>query len=475
MRRSTQRAAAAPRIGLTGLPAPAPLVSFIMPARNHAAYVGTALNSVLAQSHPRIELIVIDDGSQDDTAGEIARTLASCRREMRIEFIRQQNQGLARTLIRGLDLARGDYVQFLASDDALFPDMTARLVARLRQAGPQVVAAACDGYVFDGHHSRHMLFSRLFPAPLSRNQHRELQVCNWFPAMGLLYRRDLMMEAGGPDPELVYEDWGLLLNLTRRLQIVQIPDRLFLYRQHNRNTSKDPVRMAAAHRELCERFPPMARARRLKQALLARDPRGILTGLSPGNLDLALRFALREGQKRLNKVAEGQALRPLWPGRTARSAVPAGAGGAVSLDVQARIGAGVRLLPGGGGRIEIGAGCVIGAGAVLIAGPGDLVLGPGCRIGPGACLVAGDGLTLGADCFVEAGARLGAGGAGGATRVGRAGLVAQDAVLCAGTILGDLSAVGPGVVVRGTHPAGAWLLRNDPGTIGETAPGEAAF
>jgi acetyltransferase-like isoleucine patch superfamily enzyme len=404
-----------------------------MPARNHAAFVGTALRSILAQSHPQLELIVIDDGSQDGTPDEIDRTLAGCRRQMRIEVHRQENRGLGRTLARGLALARGEFVQFLASDDALFPGMTARLAAALAAAGPEVAAVGCDGYVFDGRQGHHRVFSHLHPVPLGRNQHRELLVGNWFPAMGLLYRRDLlggdMLQRG-----LVYEDWGLLLNLTRQRRILQIPDRLFLYRQHGSNTSNDPERMLAAHRALCAQHPAMARVRDWKGALLAGDLRRILAGLTPGNLDLAARFALRQAQRRLARNRAGGAQ----------------TGGP-------RIGRGVRMTREGGGRIEIGAGCTIGPGAVLAAGPGDLVLGPGCSIGAGARLVAGEGLTLGPGCLIEQEARLG--GPGGPTRIGRACLVARGAQVAAGALLEEFSAVGPGLVVGGGHPAGTWILQ----------------
>jgi alpha-1,3-rhamnosyltransferase len=435
---------------VTGIIERVPLVSIIVPAHNHAAYVGTALRSIFAQGHRRIELIVIDDGSRDDTPAEIARVLAACGRDLPIAFHRQENMGLGRTLMRGLGMAQGEFVQFLASDDALFPGMTQRLAGVLATAAPDVAAVGCDGYVFDGIAGRHQTFRTLHPVPWGRNQHRELLVGNWFPAMGLMYRRDLLLREGGLDQGLVYEDWGLLLNLTQRLRVLQIPDRLFLYRQHGSNTSNDPARMLQAHHQLCALHPAMARVRLWKQALLAGDVRGILAGLTPGNVELAFRFMLRRMQAGLSGNRGGAA--PRGPARISR---------------------GARLVSEAGGRIEIGQGCVIGPGAVLTAGPGDLVLGPGCRIGAGARLVAGDGMTLGPDCVVEADARLG--GTKGATRIGRAALVGQGAVVTAGTTLGDMTAVGPGAVISGAHPDGVWILPALGQADGETLPVTPAF
>lgn len=413
-----------------------PLVSILMPARNHAGFVDVALRSVLAQTHDRIELIVIDDGSTDGTAEAIERRLNHVTRPLRVEFHRQTNQGLGPTLSRALGMARGDFVQFLASDDALFPQMTARLASALSAAPPDVAAIACDGYVFDGRigpdgsGAPHTPFARMHPAPFSRNQHRELMVGNWFPAMGLLYRHDLLRAEGGIDPDLVYEDWGLLLALTRRYRIAQIPDRLFLYRQHGQNSTADPDRMYHALRALTARFPQMASARGLRAALAARDIRGILAGLTPGNLDLAARFLLRQFQRR-------QSARKLPPVQAAR-----------------------------GGNVEIGPGCRIHPTARLEPGPGRLVLGAGCHVGAGVRLQAGaGGLRIGAGTFIDEGARIG--GGQGATRIGRACLIAVGTRIEGGAGLGDLCATMPESRIGGIYPDTSWIL---PPLPGKTAP-----
>lgn len=436
-----------------------PLVSILMPARNHAAYVATALRSILAQSHARIELIVIDDGSTDGTPDEIARALASASRDIRVEFHRQENAGLGATLLRALGMAQGEYVQFLASDDALFPGMTERLVAAFADAGADVAAVACDGYVFDEAAGGHAPFSQLHPQPLGANQHREMMAGNWLPAMGLLYRRDLLLEEGGFDPHLTYEDWGLLLNLTRRFRVLQIPDRLFLYRRHGHNTSADQARMARGHGELQARHPELARVHRWKNAILSLRPMGILRGLTLGNLDLALRVLVRRAQRVMsarpgNPVSRAFGRHPAMPG--------------LDLNETAQMSRGVEIRQLGRGQIIVGPDCVVEDGAVLIAGTGDLMLGAGCHIAAGAELIAGEGLVLGQGCFVGPGARVG--GPGAPTQIGRGCLLAEGCAIGGGTILGDLSAVGPGQTLVGAIPSGAWILHGAGGWIGETTP-----
>jgi glycosyltransferase involved in cell wall biosynthesis len=106
-------------IRLTGRPsgewsaADAPVVSVVIPCYNQANFLGEAIESVRRQTYPRIELIVIDDGSTDDTAAVAA--------ELGVRCISQDNGGLAAARNRGLAECIGDYVVFLDADDRLLP------------------------------------------------------------------------------------------------------------------------------------------------------------------------------------------------------------------------------------------------------------------------------------------------------------------------------------------------------------------
>jgi glycosyltransferase involved in cell wall biosynthesis len=109
-----------------------PLVTVIMPAFNAAPYIRCAIDSVLDQTWQEWELIVINDGSRDDTAA-IARSYA----DARIRLLEQPNRGVSSARNRGLDEARGQYVAFLDADDRLPPgSLEAR--ARILDADPLV-------------------------------------------------------------------------------------------------------------------------------------------------------------------------------------------------------------------------------------------------------------------------------------------------------------------------------------------------
>jgi glycosyltransferase involved in cell wall biosynthesis len=86
-------------------------VTIVIPAYNHEKYVGEAIRSVLDQTFTDFELIIINDGSPDHTEEEILKF-----KDGRIRYFSQENQGLSATLNRGIELARGEYFNFLPSD-----------------------------------------------------------------------------------------------------------------------------------------------------------------------------------------------------------------------------------------------------------------------------------------------------------------------------------------------------------------------
>jgi glycosyltransferase involved in cell wall biosynthesis len=110
-----------------------PLISVIIPAYNHERFIGPAIESVLEQTYPQLELIVIDDGSKDAT-GRIAQSYD----DPRLTYYHQENQDAYNTINRGLGLAKGEYVAILNSDDIYITDRLEKLLAAQQESG-----AAC--------------------------------------------------------------------------------------------------------------------------------------------------------------------------------------------------------------------------------------------------------------------------------------------------------------------------------------------
>lgn len=115
-----------------------PLVSVIIPTYNRAAVVGRAVESVLSQTYSRIEVLIVDDGSTDDTQA-VLRHYSD-----RVQVITQKNQGPTIARNRGIERSRGDIVAFLDSDDYWLPSKLSRQVRLLDQAGPAVPCCLCN-------------------------------------------------------------------------------------------------------------------------------------------------------------------------------------------------------------------------------------------------------------------------------------------------------------------------------------------
>ena len=141
------------------------LVTVMIGVYNAEAYVAEAIESVLAQSYSPIELIVVDDGS-DDGSGDVARSYGE-----RLTYIRQERQGNGAARNTAVGAARGDFFAFLDADDLWLPSYLERVVElydESRARGVPVGIATCDALILgpDGRLSR---FGPLSLATLSRN------------------------------------------------------------------------------------------------------------------------------------------------------------------------------------------------------------------------------------------------------------------------------------------------------------------
>jgi hypothetical protein len=218
-----------------------------MPAYNAADTIGDAIRSVLAQTEPDFELIVVDDGSTDDTGGEIRRSTS----DRRVRLIRQPNAGLAATRNRGLDEARGRYVSFLDADDLLLPGYLETMSATLDRF-PDAAFAHCDFWVLDDATGRISTW-HLGGLELPRDP---------FELMRLVLRRNVLhyattartavlREVGRFNPRLrACEDVELWLRiLAHGHAAVRAPGRLAVWRSRAASLSTKAVLMTSS---LCE-------------------------------------------------------------------------------------------------------------------------------------------------------------------------------------------------------------------------------
>lgn len=183
-----------------------PLVSVIIPSYNHAQYVVEAITSVLAQSYKNIEIIVIDDGSKDNTK-EVLEPYA---KEGKINYIYQTNRGLSAARNTGLKAARGHFIKFLDSDDLIYPEQIKKQVEHINDNPHHFSVSDCCFLLPNGKKIVHPYYP---PLP----EERQLGIfieSNQAPVHAFLTPKQLINKAGMFDETLTAcEDWDLWLRI----------------------------------------------------------------------------------------------------------------------------------------------------------------------------------------------------------------------------------------------------------------------
>jgi glycosyltransferase involved in cell wall biosynthesis len=224
-----------------------PNVSVLIPAYNHERYVGEAIQSVLDQTYQEFELIIINDGSTDSTETEILKF-----KDDRIHYYSQENQGLSATLNRGIELARGEYFNFLPSDDAFFPEkLEVQLKVFEETPGLGVVFSYPRLVDADGREIKddpaaqwpivpYETKEEIFPALFERN---------FLSAPTALIRMDCFKKVGLFDESLKYaQDYDLWMRILKYYDTRLLRQPLVKYRWHGKNLTRIPTQATEQER-----------------------------------------------------------------------------------------------------------------------------------------------------------------------------------------------------------------------------------
>ncbi len=201
-----------------------PLVSVVVPTHNYAPYLTEAIESVLSQDYSRLEIIVIDDGSTDDTPA-IVESL----REPRVVYSYQESRGPGSARNRGTEMARGELIAFLDADDAWLPGKISAQIARFR-AHPELGLVGSWGFDCDSWNRPTGL--RKTPSIVAAMSFERLLVRNFIVPSGVMVRKRCLVEVGGFNDHRHGEDWDLWLRIARRFPIGFVQEPLFKRRTH---------------------------------------------------------------------------------------------------------------------------------------------------------------------------------------------------------------------------------------------------
>ena len=244
-----------------------PLVTVIIPSYNHERYISHSIESVVSQTYKNLDLIVIDDGSQDESV-KIINNLAD---KYNFKVIARENRGLSKTLNEGISLAIGRYICFLASDDYFLPHRVKNAVLQLEKSDNRVAMVYCDGYIINDDDQRIGLFGEKFPRPVIGGVYNNLLIANWIPALGVTYKSEVLKQFMF-DERFKIEDHTLFLRMfkSNKYKLVFYNGFDFAYRRHENNISKPSDLMCIENKLIQDHFDDVGSFAKFKQQLKNR-------------------------------------------------------------------------------------------------------------------------------------------------------------------------------------------------------------
>jgi glycosyltransferase involved in cell wall biosynthesis len=480
-----------------------PLVSVVLLSHNHEQSVEQSVSSLLCQTYSNIEIIIIDDGSSDSTPEIIESLVRSYRGSNKIHFFRQEYQGVAKSLNRGIKKASGAFIAFLGSGDAYLPARIKDTLEKLISEPETTAAVYSDGYVINDKGYRTAKFSSKYIRPIGRNTFKELFISNWIPSIGVTYRMSSLIDVGLLDENNNYEVHNLLLRLSERFNIKYINKRLFLCSDYDDYFSKNSLELNEGIWDIKDSYAKISSFRKFIMSIRNREIFIFLNGFSALNVDLMFRLLLRKVQLRsqvqgvngyelssflIAKAFEKLNDRSRFTLNRLRG-LDIGSGSRIKGKIHivgnksnVKIGSNVLIL--GDiriiterskifGQITISDNCVIDEGAVFFSLGGDIKLGKKCFVGTNTTIQANGDVLIGDFTMIAANTSIfannhitdsieipfwGQGNRFEGIEIKRNCWIGTNVVILDGSMLGENCIVGASCLVKGEHEKNSRIL-----------------
>jgi alpha-1,3-rhamnosyltransferase len=239
-----------------------------MPAYNHEKFVQETIRSVIGQTYQNVELLILDDGSKDQTFEKVLQLQDVCRKRfIRVDFSNQSNKGTAKTLLTLINKSQGEYIYVIASDDLAKPDSVRKQREFLNQ-NPDYSLAVGDNEIIDADgkivfwdkdrnavYDKNKAVYKTYGVWLKQNSsyfdfnspdfglYKNLIRTNSVPN-GYLIRKSIFQQTGlFPENPQILEDWWLMMQISKYAKMKYIDEILFSYRWHASNTIKNKKRI----------------------------------------------------------------------------------------------------------------------------------------------------------------------------------------------------------------------------------------
>lgn len=242
------------------------LISVLIPSYNHENFVQDTIKSIINQTYKNIELIVVDDGSKDNTWAKIQEMESECKdRFVNVHIETKQNEGTCKTFNRLLNLSNGEYVYIIASDDLAKPEAIEKEFNFLNKNPNYALCVGNNEYInsegkriyqkqdlqyttniedaaFYTFADLYQLNKQLDFKSSKFGEYDTLYLGNYIPN-GYLIRKSIFEKTGLFTPEAPLEDYYLMLQISKYAKMKYIDEILFSYRQHSTNTVNNRDKM----------------------------------------------------------------------------------------------------------------------------------------------------------------------------------------------------------------------------------------
>ena len=238
-----------------------PRISVLIPSYNHGRFIEEAIRSVWSQDYPDMELVVVDDGSTDDSREVIARLAMES--PIRMQAIEQQNAGICRTLNRALSVSSGRIIAILASDDVMVAGRLKEEIKYFDNSETLKVLFTNGKFQSNGKcfGDLHKPIKRFLKRGIADMRRHLLSTAPGFYSQARLIKREFLVELGGFDEETGSDDWSLHIRMFQALKTqseYQFIDRVsFFYRVHQNQMHKANDFMSSMKRKVIRKYFPV--------------------------------------------------------------------------------------------------------------------------------------------------------------------------------------------------------------------------
>jgi alpha-1,3-rhamnosyltransferase len=212
-----------------------PLVTIIVPTYNPCEYLSKTLSSLYAQDYDNLEVLLIDDCS-NDVALKYIKKLKNIYK-FKLLLLSKNSGGCAKPINEGINIARGKYIGICAQDDFHLIEKTS-LQVKFMEENPHFFMSFTDSFLINDSNDSHYIKQK---TPMRKSGHifEDILLQRFYiPALTVLIRREVFDVVGGFDENLLIEDWDMWLKIANRFEIGYLNVPTACYRSHKENISK---------------------------------------------------------------------------------------------------------------------------------------------------------------------------------------------------------------------------------------------